>query len=203
MNTRLARLGLPSTVALLLVIFGWLPARAAVQSAETQTDASTQLIETLTEEDELLTELEGSAANLDLERVAQEEAIPDTPQLPEFILALETLTNEVGAEVIDVVPTSILGPFDDPATPIGTSSVLLSVSLHGTFDQTIDLMDELVMLPRIVIVESVGLGTDDTASGLAIDLELRIFTTEELVDSTDGFLEDFDVDDDDGSEPVR
>lgn len=197
MNSRLARLGLPSAVALLVVVFGWLPARADVQSAERQADASTQLVETLLEEEDLLTELEDAADELTVERRAQEAAIPPTAQLPEFILALETLADDVGTDVIDVVPTSILGPFDDPATPIGTSSVMLSVSLQGSFVQAIRLMDELVRLPRIVVVESVGLGTDETSAGLAIDLELRIFTTEELVDATDGFLEDFDVEADD------
>ena len=45
-----------------------------------------------------------------------------------------------------------------------------------------------------MVTEAIAVGFDEIGGTLAVDLELRLFTTEELVEFTDDFLDDFEDD---------
>lgn len=195
MSARHLRLGLPAViVALLGALLGWAPARSAESHAEERIDAARRIVDDLTWELDDLDTLVPSTEALRAERARHEAAIPPDHELAEFILDLEALSVDAGVDVIDVVPTSILGSFDDLSTPTGTSSVLIAVALGGGFAETIAFLDGLAALPRLVVVEGIAIGFNEVDGTLAIDLELRVFTTRELVEFTDEFLDDFDDD---------
>ena len=198
MSARHLRLVLPAVVVVLLAgVLGWAPARSAESRAEERADAALRVVDDLTWELDDLDTLVSSTEALRAEQALHEAAIPPDHQLAEFILYLEALSASAGVDVIDVVPTSILGSFDDLSTPTGTSSVLIAVALGGGFAETIAFLDGLAALPRLVVVEGVAIGFNEVDGTLAIDLELRVFTTRELVEFTDEFLDDFDDDLDD------
>jgi hypothetical protein len=191
MMARGARIGLPVLAVVVFgAVFGWFPARSASSDAHVRTDAAQRIVEELTWEIDDLGPLTSTVDELRSEYERNLAAVPPDGRLAEFILDLEALSDRVGTEVVDVVPMSVLGAFDDLATPPGTSSIMVGVALNGGFAETIRFLDELSKLPRLVVTESIAIGFDEVAGTLAVDLELRLFTTEELVESTDEFLDD-------------
>lgn len=189
--SRLFRLGLPAVVVVLVGAgSGWLPARSAASDADARADSALRLVDDLTWELEDLNSIVASAEDLRAERDRHDAAVPPDHQLAEFILEIEDLSDEVGLGILDIVPTTIMGSFDDPATPAGTSSVVIAVALSGGFAETIAFVDGLSNLDRLVITEGIAVGFDEVAGTLAVDLELRVFTTRELVEFTDEFLDD-------------
>lgn len=190
-----ARIGVPVlVVATLGALFGWWPAHSATRDAEARVDAASRIVDELTWEIDDLGALTSTVDELRAEHERNLAAVPDDRGLPEFILDLETLSDDVGMTVVDVVPLSVLGAFDDLATPTGTSSIIVGVALTGGFAETIRFLDELSRLPRLVVTEAIAVGFDEVGGTLAVDLELRLFTTEELVEVSDDFLDDFEDD---------
>jgi len=192
---RMMRVVMPTLVVMLIAaVVSWLPARSTTADARARTDSALRIVDDLSWELDDLGSLVDSVDELKTELAEHDAAIPPDHQLAEFILDLESLADVAGIDLIDVVPTSILTSFDDPATPAGTSSVVVAVALNGGFGATIEFLDRLSALPRLVVAESIAVGFDEIAATLAIDLELRVFTTRELVEFTDEFLDDLDDD---------
>ena len=190
-----ARIGVPVlVVATFGALFGWWPAHSATRDAEGRVDAASRIADELTWEIDDLGALTSTVDELRAQHERNLAAVPDDRGLPEFILDLETLSDDVGMTVVDVVPLSVLGAFDDLATPMGTSSIIVGVALTGGFAETIRFLDELSRLPRLVVAEAIAVGFDEVGGTLAVDLELRLFTTEELVEVSDDFLDDFEDD---------
>ena len=201
MSDRVLRIGLPSfIVAVGAFVFGWLPAHGAASAADERTDAAMRLVDDLASEIEALSAVESTMEELVEERAIQQLAIPDDHGLADVIIDLQAVADGAGLELLDIVPTSILGSFDDTATPTGTASVVLAVAMRGTFAGTIEMLDRLTSLSRLFVVDAVAIGVDEVTGGLAIDLEIRVFTTKELVDFSDDFFDDFA---DDGSDDVE
>jgi hypothetical protein len=199
MSARLLRLGGPVfAVVVVGAAIGWLPARSDASHADARTDAALRVVDDLTWAIDDLGVAVSSVDELRDEQARHAAEVPADLQLAEFILDLEALSNEVGIDVVDIIPTSILGPYDDPATPVGTSSVVVSVALSGDFAETLRFLDGLSRLSRLVVSESIAVGFDEIGGTLAIDLGLRVFTTEALVPVDDEFLDDFGEFDDGG-----
>jgi Tfp pilus assembly protein PilO len=78
--------------------------------------------------------------------------------------------------------------------------VTVSIGARGTYEQVMAFASGLRQLDRLVVFDLVGLTADNEDSGQVImDLELRIFTTDELVVTPQlGEEELLDVDDLDG-----
>lgn len=192
---RTARIGVPVLVVVVFgMLFGWLPAHSATGDAEARVDAASRIVDELAWEIDDLGALTSSVDELRAEHERNLAAVPADCGLAEFILDLESLSDDVGMTVVDVVPMSVLGAFDDLSTPTGTSSIIVGVALNGGFAETIRFLDELARLPRLVVTEAIAVGFDEIGGTLAVDLELRLFTTEELVEFTDDFLDDFEDD---------
>ena len=187
------RLALPTTVVVAVAaVMGLVPARTTSTEAEVRLDRAERLVEELSGEIDDLVAIEPTVPALTAELDRHRQAIPDGPDLAGLLLELETVADAADVELLDIVPTSILGSFDDAATPPGTSSVVVAVALRGTFSAAIDLLQALMDGPRLVIVESVAVGVDELSDDLVVDVELRVFTTEELVEFEDEFLDGFD-----------
>ena len=187
---RVLRLGGPSALVIVAILGFLLPARASSGDAGERVDAAQRLVDELEWEIEDLAETASSADALVAEQDALRVAVPDDHDLAGVILDLQAATDAAGIELLDVVPTSVLGSFDDPLTPTGTSSVVLAVALRGEYAEVIDLLEALTNHERLFVVDAVSLGVDEVSGALAIDLEIRVFTTKELVEFTDEFLDD-------------
>jgi hypothetical protein len=195
MSARILRLTLPTIIVVAVaVVTTVVPARTTASEAEARLESAERLVDELAWEIDDLVAIEPAVPALVDELDRHRQAIPDDPDLAGVLVELETVADESGVELLDIVPTSILGSFDDAATPSGTSSIVVAVALRGTFSATIEMLRLLMAQPRLVVVESLAVGVDELSDALAIDLELRVFTTEELVEFEDEFLDDFEGD---------
>lgn len=199
MTGRLARLLGPAVaVALAAAVLGWMPARQAAREADERVDSAERLVDELRWELDDLDPLRADQAELIAEREQLTAMIPDDDELAEVILILEDLAASTGTEVVDIVPASILGPFDDLRTPVGTSSIVIAVAMRGTYPDLLDLIGRFDDQPRLIMLDGAAVGTDEANGTLAIDLEIRVFTTKTLIEVEDGFSEDELAEDEEG-----
>ena len=197
MNRRTLRLAGPlSVVIVVAVVLGWFPARQSSADFRARIDSAERLVDELAWEIEDLSALSDSETDLLTAQAALEIAIPPDHDMPGLILTLQSIADDSGYELLDVVPSAVLGAFDDPDTPFGTSSIVLAVALQGEYASLITLLDRIGSDPRLMVVDAVAVGVDEVSGRLAVDLEIRVFTTRELVAVDDGFLEDFGLDED-------
>jgi Tfp pilus assembly protein PilO len=102
-------------------------------------------------------------------------AVPATPDLAQFLLDTNDAAAKAGMNFLSVSPTP------PAASATGPTAVLLSLSLKGGYFQTLDFMNRLLDLPRIVVLDTVSVTAADTSLGapeLAVSLTGRMFTTE-------------------------
>jgi Tfp pilus assembly protein PilO len=148
--------------------------------------------------------LPNQVADLEARLAETDVAVPETVELAEFLRAASAAGDRAGIEIEHTAPLTVSSDADqeDAATlPAGTSSVSISIGARGGYDQVVAFADELRALDRLVVIDLMDLTTDEEDTNtLILDVELRIFTTEELTtvsDLGDEFLEeDFDQEDD-------
>lgn len=119
-----------------------------------------------------------------------EAAVPDSPDLAAFIIAANRIATEAGIEFLSIAPSP---PATDPASG-GTSTIKLEISIRGGFFQVLEYLNRLEGLERIVVVDTINLGSDASGGGgtaaadgapssatsgantLAVSLTARMFT---------------------------
>ena len=99
-----------------------------------------------------------------------------------------------------IAPLTVSSDSDPEAVsrlPVGTTSVTISIGARGQYPALLAFVDELHALDRLVVVDLVDLTSDEEdTSQVIMDVELRIFTTEQLVQTPeldefdDGFVDD-------------
>ena len=110
------------------------------------------------------------AADLETLRVA----VPDAPDLAQFLLDANSASVEAGVDFISISPT----PPTPSATPGLPSEVALSISVEGGYFEVLDFLDRLSSLPRVVVVDTLGLtASDGPGTPLSVSLTARMFTT--------------------------
>lgn len=102
-------------------------------------------------------------------------AVPDAPDLAQFLLDADTASTAAGVDFISISPT----PPAASTTAGVPSEIALSISVEGGYFQVLDFLNRLSSMPRIVVVDTLGL----TASGegsdavLTVAITARMFTT--------------------------
>jgi Tfp pilus assembly protein PilO len=123
-------------------------------------------------------------------------AVPDKPQLDQIILDINGAAEDSGVQLLSITPTPPAAASAAGATAAANSappSIRVSLSLKGGYDQVLDFINRLVGLPRLLVIDTVGLtsnasgpATSSTGSGtaaptppaeLTISLTVRLFTT--------------------------
>ncbi len=188
---RLLRLGGPlSLVVAIAVVVGWFPASRAEDSARQRIDSADRLVEDLRWELDEVDAIEGSDASLLQTLATLTTQVPDDHDLAETVISLQAMTDGVGIDLLDVVPASVYGSVDDLRTPVGSSSIVLAVGLRTGFVELVAFLDRLDDEPRLHVVDGVAVGVDEATGRLAVDMEIRVYTTRQLIVADDDFLED-------------
>jgi Tfp pilus assembly protein PilO len=124
-------------------------------------------------------------ADLDDRIAAAEVAVPEVVELAAFIRDVGAVGDQSGVSVEQIAPLSVTSDSDPESLislPAETSSVTISVGASGTYEQVMTFASELRQLDRLVVTDLVALTADEEDSSLVtLDLELRIFTTDQLV----------------------
>lgn len=104
-------------------------------------------------------------------------AVPDSPDLAQFILNANDAASASGVDFLSISPTPP-AVSTDLALP---SSVNLAISVDGGYFQVLDYLNRLDDMDRIVVVDTLGLsptgGEEGGPTGLSVSVSARMFTT--------------------------
>jgi Tfp pilus assembly protein PilO len=101
-------------------------------------------------------------------------AVPEHPQLAEFILDTNDAATKAGVDFVSISPTAV----SVSKVPGGPPSVAVSLEVSGDYAATLNFLDRLAELPRIVVLDEVQM-TPGEEGKLTAHLGGNIFTTEE------------------------
>ena len=108
-----------------------------------------------------LKELSRNAPQQEADLRALRAAVPDNPDLGEFILQANEIATASGVDWLSISPSPPVA-----STSSGPSSTIaLSIQINGGFFQLLDYLNRLEDLDRLVILDSVSISAGDTGSG--------------------------------------
>lgn len=172
----------------------WVPAQSSLDRSVTTIDDLTA--ERLALSDEIRRLGEATEARTDyladLDRFAV--AVPPSIGVGTFAQDLHAAAAAHGVRIDLLAPTNVV----DSSTalrgseiPNGLSSVTLAVTGIGDYPGAIGFVDAIVDRDRLVIIDAVILtSADESPDEIVIDVELRIFTTDELIEPDPTLLAD-------------
>lgn len=189
------RLLIPLGIGLVLVLFWflalWSPQSKAISDARKRKEDALQQTATLRDQ---LTRLQQSTRDQPLKQSQLETlrvAIPDQPNLAEFILDANDAASRAGIDFLSITPTppSATGTGTTATTVAGGAAtsggasatpvpIRIAMTVSGGYFQVLDFMNRLNRLPRIVVIDSVNMSAGGQGSAqLQVSLQERIFTT--------------------------
>lgn len=178
----------PLALVLLWFAAAWWPARAMVASEQARLDdLQSQQLAMVSTLNELATAEELTPRfEEDLERI--DAAVPDQLRMSSLLRQFDAEADAAGIQIELFTPTEVLisSSLDrGRLVPAGMSAVALSLTGQGPFEATLDFVGRIQALPRLVVIDRLGLRTvDDGAGEIIIDIDFRIFTTESMAPST-------------------
>jgi Tfp pilus assembly protein PilO len=108
----------------------------------------------------------------DLEQLRR--AVPDGPELAQFILDANDAASAAGVDFLSISPG--VPEQSDPALP---PVINLAINVTGSYFSVLDYLDRLAELPRIVVIDDITLTPNDSESGrsLGVSITGRMFAT--------------------------
>jgi Tfp pilus assembly protein PilO len=190
MNRRLLiPLGIGVAIVALWFLALWGPQGKALSDARKRKNDAQQQTATLRDQ---LTRLQQARRDQPLKQSQLETlrvAIPDDPNLAQFILDANDAASRSGIDFLSITPTppAAQGATTTPTTPStpagapagGGAAVPIRIAMNvsGGYFQVLDFINRLNRLPRIVVIDGVNMATQGTTTQLQVSLQERIFTT--------------------------
>ena len=118
-------------------------------------------------------------------------AVPAYPQLANFILMVNQISNESGISFLSISPSQPAPQAPQTSTPGASTpgastlpaAVTLGIQIKGGYFQVLDFLNRLDNLPRLVVTSTVSLSGSGTQTGPLVDgsqvsasLQAKIFT---------------------------
>ncbi len=169
----------------LVIILAWYlviysPKNDELSKAEAQLTTEQKTTQDLEAELARLQEQQKNATEQAAELDKFDAAIPELPDLAEFIIQANDIADESGIEFMTIAPA--------PPVATGTTATIgLTITVTGGFFQVKDYLSKLENLPRLVIVDGINLSSggdttsaDTTSSSdgfsLSVNITGRMFT---------------------------
>lgn len=185
MNRRLLiPLGAGVLVVILWLVALWLPQGSALSAAKKRKDEAQAQGATLRDQ---LKRLQDARRDQPLKQSQLETlrvAIPDDPNLAQFILDANDAASRSGIDFLSITPTQPTAPSGattgttvaggGSATPV---PIRIGMTIAGGYFQVLDFINRLNALPRIVVVDSLTMSGSGSSAQLQVTLQERIFTT--------------------------
>jgi Tfp pilus assembly protein PilO len=181
MNRLNPRLLIPVGVGVLVLLLWfvvlWGPQGSALSRAKKRADTAEQQRDTLQDQ---LTRLKASKRDEPLKRSQLETlrvAVPDDPNLAQFILDANDAASRSGIEFLSITPTppSQSGG-GTPSAAGAPPAVKLSMNITGGYFQVLDFVNRLDRLPRIVVIDGMTL-SGSQGGQLTAQLTARMFVS--------------------------
>jgi Tfp pilus assembly protein PilO len=113
-------------------------------------------------------------------------AVPDDPNLAQFILDANDAASKAGIDFLSITPTppSAQAQGTTPSTPAAGAGagatptpIRMSLSVSGGYFQVLDFINRLNRLPRIVVIDNLSMAGSGDATQLQVSIQARMFTT--------------------------
>jgi Tfp pilus assembly protein PilO len=170
-------------------VFLFAPKGNDLNDARDQLDDAQSQGQTLTAQRNQLRDLQQRSPEIEADLGRLSAAIPDSPNQADFISGLNDIADESG-----ITWQSVTMQEPTEATPGEPPTIAVQISIEGGFFQTLDYLNRLEDLERVVVVDSVTINSAEaagatdpdtglTTSGsgdLATSLNARIFSQSTL-----------------------
>lgn len=176
MNRRTAIIGFAAAGALLAIWFFllWGPQGGELEKAGDREDAAASENQELELRLARLRASQERAPSLQAELAELRAAVPDGPDLAQFILDAHTIAEQSGVEFTSITQTP-----PAPSTTGGPPSIALTINVSGGYFEVLDYLDRLDSLGRIVVIDGLTLTPSAEGGPLQVGAAItaRMFTT--------------------------
>lgn len=179
MTTRKIAIGAAVAAVVILLawfVFLWRPQSAALDAAADREAVAANTNAELELRVQRLRAAQADAPALRARVEALQVAVPEEPELAEFILAADTAATESGVDFLTISPTPPT-PSADPALP---STVDLAITVDGGYFQVLDYLNRLSVMDRLVVIDTLSLAAASAEPGftdISVSLSAKVFTT--------------------------
>lgn len=178
MNRRVVLIAAGGGVVVLLLWFFllWSPRSSDLSDAEDQHQAAQDEADRLELRLRRLLTLQDQAPELRSSLEALRAAVPDDPDLAAFILEADDAATQSGIDFVSITP-------NEPSAaeaPAGPAVIDLSISAIGGYFQTLDFLNRLADLDRLVVIDSLGISASAQAGIVELNTSIsgRMFVAE-------------------------
>jgi len=173
----------------------WWPNRAAASAAEDRIEdlQAEQLafVGELTD----ITDAQGQGDRIEGDLTRFDLAVPSCAELGELLITLDEHADAVGLQVDLFAPTNLAdSATTDTAEPLPptVSSITLSLAGTATYTAAMSFIERLEAESRLIVIDAVTItAADEDPNQLVLDVEMRVFTTDTLVQVDATSLADF------------
>jgi Tfp pilus assembly protein PilO len=178
-NRRNLLIGVAAGLAVLVLwyLLLWSPRSKAIDKAKSRQTTASDALQELRAERNRLADLRSNEAATRARIEQLRQAIPDSPNLAQFILDANDAANQSGIDFLSISPTPPASA-DTPAGAEGPppAQISLGITVTGGYFQVLDFVNRLNRLTRIVVIDTLSLSGGAT-SGLSVQLGGRMFVS--------------------------
>lgn len=199
------RVIIAAAIASVVILLGWYfilwsPAKEDLTKAEDRTEAAEQQQRQL---EQAISRLRSAQRNEPLLRAQLESlrtAIPDVPNLAQFILDTNDAAARSGIDFISIAPSEprqAAGTTTPTTARAGTTSttrragattttttpraaapaeITIALQIQGGYFPVLDFLNRLDAMPRLVVIDSINVSVDPATTRLSVALNTRMFT---------------------------
>ena len=189
MNRRLLiPVGAGVVVVILWFVALYSPQSSALKDARKRANDAAQQTATLRDQLSRLQQAQQSQPLKQSQLETLRVAIPDTPNLAQFILDANDAASRAGIDFLSISPTPPSSASQGATTPTAAGGgagatgaqpvpIKIAMTASGGYFQVLDFVNRLNSLPRIVVVDSLQVSAQSGGATLSVSLSERIFTT--------------------------
>lgn len=159
MNRRLAAVAALAAVFVVALwwVFVYSPLGSDLSEVQDDIDKAADARPGLDAQLRQLEEIAEHGVEIDAELAELMNAVPEAPDLAEFIDAANQLAFDAGITWLSIAPSEPI------ATGTGPSTIQLTMQIDGGFFQVVDYLNRLEDLDRAVIVDAINIATSEEA----------------------------------------
>ena len=177
MNRRTFLLAFAAAGALLVVWFLmlWAPQSGKLGDAHDRTAAATATNDALQLRLARLQAAKVQEPELQTDFDQLRSAVPDDPELAQFILDANQAATDSGVDFLSISPG--VPQQSDPTLP---AVISLAITVKGGYYEALDYLEQVSAMKRVVVIDTLALTPGDTSTGLqdlTIAISARMFTT--------------------------
>lgn len=158
----------------------WWPSTSAMSTADDRLAAALSEQQVLAAEIDTLSLVATQLPSIDASLADIATALPPEPEVEDFLALLSATATTSDVSVTLVTPNEILdgGSNDlDRTVPTGMTAVAMVIEAEGGFTEVMAFIGEMGELPRLVVIDQIGLASiDGDSNSIVVEMGLRIFS---------------------------